>query len=1015
MKLLKPEWVSHDGSPIFSVAIHPDGSRFATGGQGKDSGVVVIWNMAPVRSAADEANDAIPKVLCEMSNHLGCVNCVRWSYDGKWLASGGDDAIVMIWSVKYQGRGGGGGFRADLERWGCVHMLRGHSGDVLDLSWSPDKKYLASCSVDNTIVVWNARDLPQKLTTVTGHRGLVKGLTWDPVGKYLASQSDDRSIRIWRTSDWTEEKIITEPFRNCGGTTHILRLSWSPDGRYIVSAHSLNNDGPTAQIIERGDWKLGVDLVGHRKAVEVASFNPHLFFSDKGSKESNHGCIAVGSRDRSLSIWLTSLKRPLVVTHDLFVDSIIDISWSCDGYELMVCSTDGSLGYLSFSPKELGVRLPKQALDNLFLDIYGCSRASSRPALESTFSEVLIEDPAVLKHHTTTKPAVPDQKPAEDKQTAEQKPAEQKPAMKEPVEQKQNSSQQEGSKVPEPKFDSAKVPTITKQTETRTKDGKRRITPIMLTSQLASQDSTPRPFSSSTSTRDHSTAPRDKEGTDKNEAPGEIEGIQLLSPPAKPISFEPLSPKVPKTRPLATPLSPSVKTSSHKRRLESSEPLPRAKRQKKHKTVDFVSPTPSKPGTPQKGSGAGASHARSVGLQVFLSVPSVEQTLTVQLVPSGSLGSEPLNLEVDNTKPASCSVTCKRGADVRWSSSLLSRGVIATGNHCITCVVSEDQTMSVFSTQSGRLLLARFSLPSPPHAVIVSDYCVLLVTADANVRVWDMQKMKLLVGETSFSHLLRRSEKTSLSSCNLTTTGTPVVTLSNSTSYLYHRDMCVWMEVSNSEEISEIRSGIATDFEPTTTLSDITHLQRIQSAALSSHPTTARSLTRLRDTDSKLSTAGFLESQISRSLSLESPVEHRHWCGVYVRYLVREGLEERLREFCMQFCRPGGGGAMGGVEGGAMGGAVGGAGGGAVSGTMGGTGGGAVGGADGGAIGGAIGGAGGGGAIGGETMGGAVGGARGREMVLGFGVREMGREFLGVIAENAKLQRLYCELRDALD
>ena len=50
MKLLKPEWVSHDGSPIFSVAIHPDGSRFATGGQGKDSGVVVIWNMAPVRS-----------------------------------------------------------------------------------------------------------------------------------------------------------------------------------------------------------------------------------------------------------------------------------------------------------------------------------------------------------------------------------------------------------------------------------------------------------------------------------------------------------------------------------------------------------------------------------------------------------------------------------------------------------------------------------------------------------------------------------------------------------------------------------------------------------------------------------------------------------------------------------------------------------------------------------------------------------------------------------------------------
>lgn len=63
MRLLKPSWVNHDGeqftgsivyvninnfvktlqfsslinltgSPIFSVDLHPDGSRFATGGQG---------------------------------------------------------------------------------------------------------------------------------------------------------------------------------------------------------------------------------------------------------------------------------------------------------------------------------------------------------------------------------------------------------------------------------------------------------------------------------------------------------------------------------------------------------------------------------------------------------------------------------------------------------------------------------------------------------------------------------------------------------------------------------------------------------------------------------------------------------------------------------------------------------------------------------------------------------------------------------------------------------------------
>uniref|UniRef100_A0A3B4AYD5 Protein HIRA n=1 Tax=Periophthalmus magnuspinnatus TaxID=409849 RepID=A0A3B4AYD5_9GOBI len=35
MKLLKPSWVSHNGKPIFSVDIHPDGTKFATGGQGE--------------------------------------------------------------------------------------------------------------------------------------------------------------------------------------------------------------------------------------------------------------------------------------------------------------------------------------------------------------------------------------------------------------------------------------------------------------------------------------------------------------------------------------------------------------------------------------------------------------------------------------------------------------------------------------------------------------------------------------------------------------------------------------------------------------------------------------------------------------------------------------------------------------------------------------------------------------------------------------------------------------------
>lgn len=158
-----------------------------------------------------------------------------------------------------------------------------------------------------------------------------------------------------------------------GGTTHILRLSWSPDGQYLVTAHASNGGGPTAQIIERDGWKCDKDFVGHRKAVTCVRFHNSILKrpAPKSNKLQQYCCLAIGSRDRCLSVWMTALQRPLLVIRDLFFDSILDLSWSHDGYILLACSGDGTVACLQFNEDQLGKPLSEDDKNSLYQRMYG--------------------------------------------------------------------------------------------------------------------------------------------------------------------------------------------------------------------------------------------------------------------------------------------------------------------------------------------------------------------------------------------------------------------------------------------------------------------------------------------------------------------------------------------------------------------------------------------------------------------------------------------------------------------
>lgn len=955
MRLLKPSWVSHDGKPIFSIDIHPDGSRFATGGQGDNAGRIIIWNMAPIKDEKQEADENIPKMLCQMDNHLACVNCVRWSNNGKYLASGGDDKLAMVWQTSRYACAttvfGSEGKMVNLEQWRCVHTLRGHSGDVLDLAWSPQDLYLATCSIDNNIVVWNARKLPEQLAVLKGHTSLVKGVTWDPVGKYLASQSDDKTLRVWRTLDWQVETSVTGPFEECGGTTHVLRLGWSPDGHYLVSAHAMNNSGPTAQIIERNGWKVAMDFVGHRKAVTVVRFNPNILskkIKKNAEKPQQYSCCAIGSRDRAISIWLTALKRPLVVTHDLFTNSVMDISWSQTGMALLCCSWDGTVAYLEFTTDEIGTPLTVDEKNQLHKRIYGKSMAMNT-SINNTSQ--IIETTAMLKLHQEKeqKNTVLPVTPGAPSKLVNGTTTNGVPSTITPARVRLDSSESNSSKL---------CGSPDKQIETKTQDGRRRITPIFLAPQPALGE-VPLPFSvpgapippaagappapatpvgagaeaGGNAMFTTSTEPS-KIVVERQEADSPQAGEK---PPERP-SFYDTSPIQPMTKmdALEGPTAGKSTTKIDKPALsETSTSLMEKSmdRDKGNMSVkrklepDPVTPPPSQPPVKKKdGRGRPRKYPlpdqvrpvqppppvqvvekppqiiyKASGLE--LPVPSIDNVVSLQI--SGSVGSDSaLVVEVENNfSPSLHIIRCMQGGKVTWQSILSNKAIAVAGNSYVVCAACNDRSVHLLSSSSGRRMLPPLMLDSCVSTIRCSGNYVMAVSSKGTVFVWNTQSLAAVIKNESLVSIIPDNGVKLVSSL-LTEQGLPIMTLSTGNSYTFKVDVGCWVLLSSKSDRlhsgSDHQSCIPSDVQYSSRMGPLATLQ-----STAQRPgTLAASLFQSNPALQQPVTLSHLENQVACSLAMQSSNEYHFWLLTYVRYLVAQGQEPKLREVCDELLGP---------------------------------------------------------------------------------------------------------------
>jgi WD40 repeat protein len=190
--------------------VSPDGRYIAVGGDSvaENSRSIIVLD----RQKGDN-----PWLTTFYAHQARVVSDVRFSPDGKLLATAGGDDKVQLWDVAK-------GFDAAGE-------LVGHKYLVCRIAFSPDGQLIASVSWDGTARLWNVKDRREVRSLRLKNRSHREDLAvaFSPDGKVLAT-ADQHEAVLWEVA--TGRRLRVLPTKGLGP----IDVAFSPDGRYVAVA-----------------------------------------------------------------------------------------------------------------------------------------------------------------------------------------------------------------------------------------------------------------------------------------------------------------------------------------------------------------------------------------------------------------------------------------------------------------------------------------------------------------------------------------------------------------------------------------------------------------------------------------------------------------------------------------------------------------------------------------------------------------------------------------------------------
>ncbi|XP_071107489.1 glutamate-rich WD repeat-containing protein 1-like [Haliotis cracherodii] len=249
-----------------------------------ETGKVHIWDLSrPLNAVNDPGvmatytrNQESPPPLFTFTGHQTEGFALDWSptITGR-LLSGDCHKHIHLWTPQEDGT-----WLVDQR------PFIGHTASVEDVQWSPNEdNVFASCSVDRTIRVWDARAAPGKacmMTVTDAHDRDVNVIHWNQHEPFIVSGGDDGMIKVWDLRQIQESKAAAT-FKH--HSAPITSVEWHPKDSSVFAASGSDDQVSLWDLSVERDKEVAGTTGGEPGEPGEPDVPPQLLFIHQGQTD----------------------------------------------------------------------------------------------------------------------------------------------------------------------------------------------------------------------------------------------------------------------------------------------------------------------------------------------------------------------------------------------------------------------------------------------------------------------------------------------------------------------------------------------------------------------------------------------------------------------------------------------------------------------------------------------------------------------------------------------------------